>query len=60
MPDTKNYVLGENKSLREGYTKTETENMIIQQLNNKIIFSETEPEAVIEGALLLIPSEDGE
>ena len=26
--------------------------MIIQQLNNKIIFSETEPEAVIEGALL--------
>ena len=34
--------------------------MIIQQLNNKIIFSEAEPEAVIEGALLLIPSEDGE
>ena len=60
MPDTKNYVVGENKSLREGCTKTETENMIIQQLNNKIIFSETEPEAVIEGALLLIPSEDGE
>ena len=60
MPDTKKYVVGENKSLREGYTKTETENMIIQQLNNKIIFSETEPEAVIEGALLLIPSEDGE
>ena len=55
MPDTKNYVVGENKGLREGYT-----NMIIQQLNNKIIFSETEPEAVIEGALLLIPSEDGE
>ena len=60
MPDTKNYVVGENKGLREGYTKIETENMIIQQLNNKIIFSETEPEAVIEGALLLIPSEDGE
>ena len=52
MPDTKNYVVGENKGLREGYTKTETE--------NKIIFSEAEPEAVIEGALLLIPSEDGE
>ena len=53
-------MVGENKGLREGYTKTETENMIIQQLNNKIIFSEAEPEAVIEGALLLIPSEDGE
>lgn len=60
MPDIKNYVVGENKSLREGYTKTETEKMVVQQLNNKIIFSETEPEAVIEGALLLIPSEDGE
>ena len=60
MPDTKNYVVGENRGLREGYTKTETENMVIRKLENKIIFSETEPETVVEGALLLIPSEDGE
>lgn len=60
MSDTKNYVVGENKGLREGYTKIETENMITRQLENKIIFSEIEPETVTEGALLLIPSEDGE
>ena len=34
--------------------------MVIRKLENKIIFSETEPETVVEGALLLIPSEDGE
>ena len=31
MPDTKNYVVGENKGLREGYTKAETENMVVQK-----------------------------
>ena len=60
MTDNKNYVIGENKALREGYTKEEAENMVSEKLENKIIFSETEPEAVTEGALLLIPSEDGE
>lgn len=60
MADSKNYVIGENKALREGYTKEEAENMVSKKLENKIIFSETEPETVTEGALLLIPSEDGE
>lgn len=60
MSDTKNYLVGENKSLREGYTKQEAEDMVIRKLEAKIMFSQIEPETVVEGALLLIPSEDGE